>query len=143
MSKTLTMIKPVAFQNGHSGKIIDKIIEAGFQITALKMTKLTIERAQAFYYVHKGKAFYNSLVGSMCEGPIIAMILEKENAVYDYRKLIGATDPAKAEKNTIRNLYGTSLQVNAVHGSDSDENAEFECSFFFSQTERYPAIKGN
>ena len=113
MTKTLTMVKPVAFQKGYSGKILDKIIEAGFNITALKMIHLTIEQSQEFYKVHKGKPFYDSLVHSMCEGPIIAAILEKDNAVDDYRKLIGNTDPAKAEKNTIRNLYGTSLQANA------------------------------
>ena len=104
------------------------------------MMHLTIKQAQEFYKVHKAKPFYDSLVKSMCDGPIIAAILEKENAVEAYRKYIGNTDPAKADKNTIRNLYGTSLQANAVHGSDSDENAEFECSFFFSQIERHHVI---
>jgi nucleoside-diphosphate kinase len=131
MSKTFTIIKPVAMQNGLAGKIIDNIYEAGFTITAMRMTHITREQAMEFYKVHKDRPFYEGLVTFMSSAPVIVAQLEKENAVQDYRKLIGNTDPAKAEKGTIRQLYGTSMQANAVHGSDSDENAEIECSFFF------------
>lgn len=139
-NKTFTIIKPVAMQKGFEGKIIDRIIIAGFKITALKMTLLTREAAMEFYKVHKGKPFYDGLVDFMTEGPIIVAILEKENAVEEYRKLIGNTDPSKAADDTIRHMFGTSIRANAVHGSDSDENAEFESSFFFSFMERYPVI---
>ncbi len=135
--KTLTMIKPVAFGKNYTGKILAKITEAGFTISAMKMTKLTIVQAQAFYNVHKERPFYNDLVEFMSSGPIVAAVLEKENAVEEYRKVIGATNPENADKGTIRDLYGTSLQANAVHGSDSDENAEIEASFFFSHLERF------
>lgn len=135
-NRTFTMIKPDAFTNGHTGAILDQIIKAGFRIVSMKLTKLSSEKAGEFYEIHKERPFYGELVSFMSSGPIVAAILEKENAVADFRKLIGATDPAKAEEGTIRKLYATSLGENAVHGSDSDENAEIEGSFFFSGLER-------
>lgn len=137
MSKTFTMIKPDALQNGYAGPIIEKISQAGFKINALKMTRLTSQNASAFYAIHQGKPFYDELVSFMSSGPVVAAILEKENAVEDFRTLIGATNPAEAEERTIRKLYAESLGRNAIHGSDSDENAEIECNFFFSQLERF------
>jgi nucleoside-diphosphate kinase len=130
------MIKPDAFANGHSGAILDIILKAGFKLIALKMTHLSEEKAGAFYEIHRARPFYGELVEFMSRGPIIAAILEKENAVADFRKLIGATDPAKAEKGTIRQLFAASLGENAIHGSDSDENARIESDFFFSNLER-------
>lgn len=129
------MIKPDAFSKGHTGAILDQIIKSGFRIVSLKMVKLTEEKAGQFYEVHMQKPFYGELVQFMSSGPIVAAILEKENAVADFRKLIGATDPAKAEEGTIRKLFAASMGENAVHGSDSDENAAIEGSFFFSQLE--------
>jgi nucleoside-diphosphate kinase len=129
------MIKPDAFSKGHTGAILDKIIKSGFRIVSLKMVKLTEEKAGQFYEVHMQRPFYGELVQFMSSGPIVAAILEKENAVVDFRKLIGATDPAKAEEGTIRKLFAASMGENAVHGSDSDENAAIEGSFFFSQLE--------
>jgi nucleoside-diphosphate kinase len=137
MSITFTMIKPDAVANNHIGPILAKINEAGFRIVALKYTMLTPARAGEFYAVHKERPFYKDLVSYMSSGPIVAAILEKDNAVEDFRKLIGATDPAKAEKGTIRNLFAKSIEANAVHGSDSDENAEIEGAFFFAGTEKY------
>jgi nucleoside-diphosphate kinase len=134
---TFTMIKPTAFKNNHAGAILKMINEAGFVIKAMKLTRLSAEQAGAFYAVHKERPFYGSLVEFMSSGPIIAAILEKENAVEDYRTLIGATNPANAAEGTIRKLYATSLQENAVHGSDSDENAIIEADFFFSKVERF------
>jgi nucleoside-diphosphate kinase len=134
---TLTMIKPMAVQKGYIGPILAKIAEGGFRIVAMKYTKLSVEQARKFYEVHRDRPFYNDLVSFMSSGPIVAAILEKENAVQAYRDFIGATDPSKAEPGTIRALYGTSLEKNAVHGSDSDENAQIEAGFFFAQTERY------
>lgn len=134
---TLTMIKPLAVQKGFIGPILAKIAEGGFRILAMKYTKLSVEQAQKFYEVHKDKPFYESLVRSMSSGPIVAAILEKENAVQAYRDYIGATNPANAAPGTIRALYGTSLEANAVHGSDSDENAVVESDFFFAKTERF------
>ncbi len=134
---TFTMIKPKAVADGNMGKIIDKIIEGGFNIRALKLTKLTADQAKKFYAVHKERPFYNSLVEFMTSGPIIAAILEKENAVEDYRKYIGSTNPENAEPGTIRALYATSMEKNAVHGSDSDENAVIEGDFFFSEFEKF------
>ncbi len=131
------MIKPLAVEKGFIGPILAKIAEGGFRIKAMKYTKLSVEQAQKFYEVHKERPFYTSLVNSMSSGPIVAAILEKENAVQAYRDYIGATDPAKAAPGTIRALYGTSLEANAVHGSDSDENAIIESDFFFSKTERF------
>jgi nucleoside-diphosphate kinase len=130
------MIKPDAFSKGHSGAIIDKIQKSGFSIVALKLTRLTEEKAGEFYAVHKARPFYGELVEFMSSGPIIAAILEKDNAVPDFRKLIGATDPAKADEGTIRKLFAASLGENAIHGSDSDENAKIEGDFFFSGLER-------
>ena len=135
--RTFTMIKPSAFKAGHAGAIIKMIQEAGFQLKAMKLTRLSKEQAGAFYAVHSGKPFYDSLVEFMSSGPIVAMILEKENAVEAFRNFIGATNPEQAAEGTIRKLYGISLQQNAVHGSDSDENAAIESEFFFSQLERY------
>lgn len=134
---TFTMIKPDAFANGHSGAILDKIIKAGFRIVALKLTSLSKEKAGAFYEVHQGRPFYDELVEFMSSGPIIAAILEKDNAVEDFRKLIGATDPAKADEGTIRKLFAENVGRNAIHGSDSNENAQIEGGFFFSSLEKY------
>jgi nucleoside-diphosphate kinase len=136
-NKTFTMIKPDAVTNGHIGGILDKILKAGFTITAMKYMQLTPERAGQFYAVHKARPFYGELVKYMSSGPIVAAVLQKDNAVEDYRKLIGNTDPAKAEPGTIRNLFAKSIDANAVHGSDSDANAEIEAGFFFSQFERF------
>ena len=135
-NRTFTMIKPDAFSKGHSGAIIDKILKSGFRIVAMKLTHLSAAKAGEFYAVHKARPFYGELVDFMSSGPIIAAILEKDNAVADFRKLIGATDPAKADEGTIRKLFSASVGENAVHGSDSDENAAIEGSFFFSGLER-------
>jgi nucleoside-diphosphate kinase len=137
LQQTFTMIKPDAVRNGYMGKIINQIIEAGFSIKALKYTSLSAERAGQFYEVHKERPFYNDLVEFMSSGPIVAAILEKDNAVEDFRTLIGATDPQKADAGTIRNLYAKSIDANAIHGSDSAENAQIEGNFFFSQFERF------
>jgi nucleoside-diphosphate kinase len=136
-NRTFTMIKPDAMKNGHAGAILDKIIKAGYKVIALKQTRLTTEKAGEFYAVHKERPFYGELVEFMSSGLIIAAILEKDNAVADFRTLIGATDPAKAEEGTIRKQFATSLGENAVHGSDSDENARIEGSFFFSGLEQF------
>ena len=133
---TLTMIKPGAFRKGHTGSILRMINEAGFRISAMKLTKLSTRQAEEFYAIHRSKPFYESLVEFMSSGPIIAAILEKENAVEDFRSLIGATNPENAEDGTIRKLYAESLEMNAVHGSDSDENAVIESDFFFGKSER-------
>ena len=134
---TFTIIKPKAVENGHIGPILNKIHEAGFKISAMRMLWLTKGEAERFYQVHQERPFYGSLVEFMTSGPIVVAVLQKENAVEDYRKLIGATDPAKAEEGTIRKLFATSVQENAVHGSDSDENAQVEASFFFSGLQRF------
>lgn len=135
-NRTFTMIKPDAFEAGNSGAILKMIEQAGFKLIAMKITKLNPETAGAFYEVHKERPFYKDLVEYMSSGPIIAAILEKNNAVADFRKLIGATDPAKADEGTIRKLFAKSISANAVHGSDSDENAQIEGNFFFSHLER-------
>ncbi len=135
MSYTLTIIKPDAVAKGYSGKILDEIIQAGFYIRALKQVRLTQEQARAFYEVHKERPFYNDLVQFMSSGPVIAAILEKDNAVQDFRTLIGATNPAEAAEGTIRKKYAASVQNNAIHGSDSDANAQREAAFFFSSME--------
>ena len=135
--RTFTMLKPDAVGANNSGAIIKMIEEAGFTIIAMKKTKLTPELAGKFYEVHKERGFYGELCAYMSSGAIVPMILEKENAVEDFRKLIGATDPKKAEPGTIRNLFAKSIEANAVHGSDSDENAEIEGSFFFSKLDRF------
>ena len=132
---TFTMIKPTAVAKGYMGKIIDQIIKGGFQIKALKYTKLTKEEAEKFYAVHKERPFYQGLTDFMSSGPIIAAVLEKENAVEAYRGFIGATNPEDAKEGTIRKLYGTNIEANAVHGSDSDENAIIESNFYFSTRE--------
>ncbi len=132
---TFTMIKPKAMENGNMGNIIAKIIEGGFKIKALKLTSLTKEQAMEFYAVHKERPFYNGLTDFMSSGPIVAAVLEKENAIKAYRDFIGATNPSDATKGTIRAIYGTSIEANAVHGSDSDENAQIEAGFFFSKRE--------
>ena len=134
-NKTLAIVKPDAVNNGHSGAILNHIIKAGFQIKAMKMVHLTKSSAEGFYEVHKERPFFSELVEYMTSGPCIPIALEKENAVDDYRKLIGATDPAKAGEGTIRKLYAKDIQSNAVHGSDSDENAEKEIAHFFSNDE--------
>jgi nucleoside-diphosphate kinase len=135
-NRTFTMIKPDAMKNGHAGAILDRIIKEGYRIVALKVTKLSAEKAGEFYAVHKERPFYGELVTFMSSGPITAAILEKNNAVADFRSLIGATNPAQAADGTIRKLFATSLGENAVHGSDSDENAKIEGDFFFSILER-------
>jgi nucleoside-diphosphate kinase len=136
-NRTFTMIKPDAVGAGNSGAIIKMIEAAGFRIIAMKKTQLSPERAGQFYEVHKARPFYKDLTTYMSTGFIIPMILEKDNAVEDFRKLIGATDPSKAEKGTIRNLFAKSIDANAIHGSDSDENAAIEGSFFFSKFEQF------
>jgi nucleoside-diphosphate kinase len=136
-NRTFTMIKPDAVKNGHIGAILNDITAGGFKIIALKYTHLSAEKAGEFYAVHKERPFYGELVNFMSSGPIVAAILEKENAIEDFRKLIGNTDPAKADTGTIRNKYAKSIDANAVHGSDSDENAAIEGNFFFSAFERF------
>ncbi|WP_026461763.1 nucleoside-diphosphate kinase [Adhaeribacter aquaticus] len=136
-NRTFTMIKPDAVQDNHIGAITQMIEEGGFRIVAMKKTRLTPERAGKFYEVHKERPFYGDLVKYMSSGPIVAMILEKDNAVADFRKLIGATNPAQAEEGTIRKKFAKSMEANAVHGSDSDENAQIEGDFFFSADEQF------
>lgn len=136
-NRTFTMIKPDAVENGHIGAILNHILQAGFKIVAMKYTRLSTNTAGKFYAVHSERPFYNDLVKYMSSGPIVAAILEKDNAVEDFRNLIGATDPAKAAPGTIRNLYAKSIEANAVHGSDSDENAAIEGNFFFNMQERF------
>ena len=136
-NQTFTIIKPDAMKKGHAGAILDLIIKAGFRIESMKLTRLSREKAGEFYAIHKERPFYGELVEFMSSGPIIAAVLKKENAVADFRKLIGATNPAQAEAGTIRKLYAASTGENAIHGSDSDENAIIECDFFFSRLERF------
>ena len=134
---TFTMIKPKAVAEGNTGDIISMIEKAGFNIMAMKLTRLSLEQAGRFYAVHKERPFYSSLCEYMSSGKIVAMVIRKENAIEDYRKLIGATDPAKADEGTIRKRFAKSIQSNAVHGSDSDENALIEAGFFFSDLEHF------
>lgn len=134
---TFTMIKPDATGKSYTGAILDRIVKAGFAIKAMKWTRLTKDQAGAFYAIHKERPFYGELVEFMSSGPIVAAVLEKENAVADFRKLIGATNPAQADEGTIRKDFAASVGENAVHGSDSDENAAIESNFFFSQLERF------
>jgi len=136
-NRTFTMIKPDAVRAGNIGNILQMINAAGFKIIAMKYTKLSTEKAGQFYEVHKERPFYGELTEFMSSGPIVAAILEKDNAVAEFRKLIGATNPAQAEEGTIRKKYATSIGENAVHGSDSDENAKIEGDFFFSGLERF------
>jgi len=134
---TFTMIKPTAVKKGYTGAIIHQITQAGFRIAAIKMTRMSRMEAQEFYSIHSERPFYNELVEFMISGPVVAMVLEKENAVEDFRKLIGATNPSEAEEGTIRKQFAESVQANAIHGSDSNDNAVLEANFFFSRTERY------
>lgn len=136
-NQTFTMIKPDAVKNGYSGAILDQIIKAGFHVAAMKLTRLTEEKAKEFYAIHKERPFYQELVNFMSSGPIVAAILIKKNAVEEFRTLIGATDPAKAAEGTIRKLYASSVGENAIHGSDSDANAQVESDFFFTEKERF------
>lgn len=136
-NRTFTMLKPDAVKNGHIGAILDMITSAGFRIVALKMTQLTTADAEAFYAIHQERPFFGELVAYMTSGPIVSAILEKDNAVSDFRTLIGATNPAEAAEGTIRNLFATSISENAVHGSDSDDNAAIESAFHFSGREQF------
>jgi nucleoside-diphosphate kinase len=136
-NRTFTMIKPDAVANGHIGAIIDQILKSGFKLIAMKYVVLSEEKAWQFYAVHKERPFYGDLVNFMSSGPIVAAILEKDNAIEDFRKLIGATDPQKADAGTIRQLFAKSIDANAIHGSDSDENAQIEGDFFFSAFEKF------
>jgi nucleoside-diphosphate kinase len=134
---TFSIIKPNAVRTGKTGPILAMINEAGFEIAAMKMVRMTVPQAESFYAVHKGKPFFEGLIEFMTSGPVFVMILKHENAVEEFRKLIGATDPTKAEQGTIRKTFAVSVQMNAVHGSDSDENAQREANFFFSTFERF------
>jgi nucleoside-diphosphate kinase len=134
---TFSIIKPNAVRTGKTGPILAMINEGGFEIAAMRMVKLTVPQAESFYYVHKGKPFFDGLIEFMTSGPVVVMILRHENAVEQFRKLIGSTDPNKAEPGTIRKTFAVSMQMNAVHGSDSVENAIIEANFFFSGIERF------
>jgi len=134
---TFAIIKPNSVRTGKTGPILAMINEAGFEISAMKMVRMTIQQAEFFYSVHRGKPFFESLVEFMTSGPVIVMILKHKNAVEEFRRLIGATNPEDAEPGTIRKIYAVSVQMNAVHGSDSDENARKEADFFFSTIERF------
>ena len=134
---TFTMIKPDAMENGHAGEILSMIIKSDFQISALKLTQLSKKQAQVFYGIHRKKPFFGELITFMSRSPIIVAVLKKKNAVEDFRKLIGSTNPDKAEKGTVRKLFATSMGENAIHGSDSADNAQIESSFFFSGREIY------
>lgn len=134
---TFSIIKPNAFRTGKTGPILAMINEAGFEIVALKLIRMTIRQAEEFYIVHKGKPFYSELVEFMVSGPVVVMVLKHQNAVEEFRKLIGPTDPLKAEPGTIRKTFAVSMKMNAVHGSDTDENARREAGFFFSEIERF------
>lgn len=136
-NRTFTMLKPDSVEKGNTGAILNMINQAGFRIVAMKMTQMTTADAQAFYAIHKERPFFGELVAYMTRGPIVAAILEKDNAVDDFRKLIGATNPAEAAEGTIRKLYAASIGENAVHGSDSDENAAIEGAFHFSGREMF------
>jgi nucleoside-diphosphate kinase len=132
---TFTMLKPDSIRNKNTGAILDKIIKSGFEIKAMKFTKMSTEQASSFYAVHKERPFFNDLINYMTSGPIVAAVLEKDNAVNDFRTLIGSTNPEEAADGTIRKLFANSISENAVHGSDSDENAIIECNFHFSENE--------
>ena len=136
-NKTYAMIKPDAIRNGYMGKILDHTINAGFKILGAKLIRLTKAQAEGFYEIHKGRAFFNDLVSFMSRGPIVVAVLKKKDAVNSFRNLIGSTDPSEAAEGTIRKLYATSIGENAVHGSDSDDNAEIESSFHFAGRERF------
>ena len=134
-NRTFSIIKPDAVAKGYTGKIIDDILQAGFQIKAMKLLRMSKEMAAQFYKVHQGKPFYEDLITYMSSGPCVVMVLEKENAVEDFRQLIGNTDPKKAAEGTIRRKYAESIEANAIHGADSDENAQREIRFFFAEIE--------
>ena len=136
-NRTFTMLKPDALEKGNIGAILEKITASGFRIVAMKLTQLTVADAQSFYAIHKNRPFFPDLVTYMTRGPIVAAILEKDNAVEDFRTLIGATNPSEAAEGTIRNMFADSISENAVHGSDSDENAKIEGSFHFSEREMF------
>jgi len=136
-NRTLTMLKPDAVEKGHVGAILDKISASGFRIVALKMTQMTTADAERFYEIHKERPFFSDLVSYMTRGPIVAAVLEKENAVEDFRTLIGATNPQEAAEGTIRKMFAESIEENAVHGSDSNENAAIEAAFHFSGRELF------
>ena len=136
-NRTFTMLKPDAVEKGNIGSILEKITASGFRIVAMKLTQLTAADAQSFYAIHKNRPFFPDLVTYMTRGPIVAAILEKDNAVEDFRTLIGATNPSEAAEGTIRNMFADSISENAVHGSDSDENAKIEGSFHFSEREMF------
>ena len=129
------MLKPDSIRSGNAGAILDKIVKSGFKIKAMKFTKMTAEKASKFYAIHSERPFFKDLVGYMTSGPIVAAILEKDNAVNDFRELIGSTNPEEAKEGTIRNMFAKSISENAIHGSDSDENAKIECEFHFSPDE--------
>ena len=132
---TFTMLKPDSIRNGNIGAILDKIVKSGFRIKAMKFTQMSNEKASKFYAIHKERPFFNDLVDYMTSGPIVAAILEKNNAVNDFRDLIGSTNPEEAKEGTIRKIFAKSISENAIHGSDSDENAKIECEFHFSSDE--------
>ena len=132
---TFTMLKPDSIRNGNTGAILDKIVKSGFRIKAMKFTQMSNEKASKFYSIHKERPFFNDLVDYMTSGPIVAAILEKNNAVNDFRDLIGSTNPEEAKEGTIRKIFAKSISENAIHGSDSDENAKIECEFHFSDDE--------
>ena len=132
---TFTMLKPDSIRNGNTGAILDKIVKSGFKIKAMKFTKMTNEKASKFYAIHSERPFFKDLVGYMTSGPIVAAILEKDNAVNDFRELIGSTNPEEAKEGTIRNMFAKSISGNAIHGSDSDKNAKIESEFHFSPEE--------
>lgn len=134
---TFSIIKPNAVRTGKAGPILSMINEGGFEISAMRMVRMTQQQAESFYVVHKGKPFFESLIEFMISGPVIVMLLKRENAVEEFRKLIGATDPSKAEQGTIRKTFAVSVQMNAVHGSDTVENAHREANFFFPETDRF------
>jgi nucleoside-diphosphate kinase len=134
---TFSIIKPNAVRTGKTGPILSMINEAGFEISAIKMIHMTLSQAESFYEVHKERPFFEGLVEFMSSGPVVVMILKHDNAIEEFRKLIGSTDPAKAEPGTIRKIFAVSVQMNAVHGSDSNENAAREADFFFSGLERF------
>lgn len=134
---TFSIVKPNSVRTGKTGPILAMINEAGFEIVAMRMVQLSIPQAESFYEVHRGKPFFDGLIEFMTSGPVVVMILRHENAVNEFRKLIGATDPAKAEPGTIRKIFAVSVKMNAVHGSDSDENALRESHFFFSEIDRF------
>ena len=134
---TFTMIKPDAMENGYAGEILSMILKSGFRISALKLIHLTNHQAEIFYNIHREKPFFDELVTFMTRSPIIVAVLKKNNAVEDFRKLIGSTNPEHAEKGTVRKLFATSMGENAIHGSDSEDNAHIESSFFFNKNEMY------